>query len=88
MNEDKPLLADGFDDAVLGLSRGTLGSDVAVYSIDKCIQVLVKRDGMSEDEAIEFMNFNVLDAYMGPMTPMFVYEMDANLINEYADTLG
>ena len=72
MNDDKPLLADGFDSAVLGLSRGTLGADIAVYSIDRCIDILVKRDGMSEDEAIEYMNFNVLDAYMGPMTPMFV----------------
>jgi len=87
MNDDKPLLADGFDSAVLGLSRGTLGADVAVYSIDRCIDILVKRDGMSEDEAIEFMNFNVLDAYMGPMTPMFVYEMDAAAINEYADAV-
>jgi hypothetical protein len=87
MNDDKPLLADGFDSAVLGLSRGTLGADVAVYSIDRCIDILVKRDGMSEEEAIEFMNFNVLDAYMGPMTPIFVYEMDAAAINEYADSV-
>ena len=87
MNDDKPLLADGFDSAVLGLSRGTLGSSIAVYSIDRCIDILVKRDGMSEDEAVEFMNFNVLDAYMGPMTPMFVYEMDAAAINEYADAV-
>ena len=87
MNDDKPLLADGFDSAVLGLSRGTLGADIAVYSIDRCIDILVKRDGMSEDEATEYMNFNVLDAYMGPMTPMFVYEMDAAAINEYADAV-
>ena len=88
MKGNKPLLAEGFDSAVLGMSRGTLGEDVAVYSIDRCIDVLVKRDGMSEDEAIEYMNFNVLDAYMGPMTPIFVYEMDAAAINEYADSLG
>lgn len=88
MKDNKPLLAEGFDSAVLGMSRGTLGEDVAVYSIDRCIDVLVKRDGMSEDEAIEYMNFNVLDAYMGPMTPIFVYEMDAAAINEYADSLG
>jgi len=87
MNDDKPLLADGFDSAVLGLSRGSLGADVAVYSIDRCINILVKRDGMSEDEAIEYMNFNVLDAFMGPMTPIFVYEMDAAAINEYADSV-
>jgi hypothetical protein len=42
---------------------------------------------LSEEEAIEYMNFNVLDAYMGPMTPIFVYEMDAAAINEYADSL-
>lgn len=88
MKDNKPLLAEGFDSAVLGMSRGTLGEDVAVYSIDRCIDVLVKRDGMSEDEAIEYMNFNVLDAYLGPMTPIFVYEMDAEAINEYADSLG
>lgn len=88
MKDNKPLLAEGFDSAVLGMSRGTLGEDVAVYSIDRCIDILVKRDGMSEDEAIEYMNFNVLDAYMGPMTPIFVYEMDAAAINEYADSLG
>jgi hypothetical protein len=87
MKDDKPLLADGFDSAVLGLSRGPGSADVAVYSIDRCIDILVKRDGMSEEEAIEYMNFNVLDAYMGPMTPIFVYEMDAAAINEYADSL-
>ena len=88
MKDNKPLLAEGFDNAVLGMSRGTLGEDVAVYSIDRCIDVLVQRDGMTEEEAIEYMNFNVLDAYMGPMTPIFVYEMDAAAINEYADSLG
>jgi hypothetical protein len=84
---NKPLLADGFDSAVLGLSRGPGDADVAVYSIDRCIDILVKRDGMSDDEAIEYMDFNVLGAYMGPMTPIFVYEMDAVSINEYAETL-
>ena len=87
MKDEKPLLAEGFDSAVLGLSRGSLGADVVVYSIDRCIDVLVQRDGMTEEEAIEYMNFNVLDAFMGPMTPIFVYEMDAEAINEYADAV-
>ena len=87
MKDEKPLLADGFDSAVLGLSRGSLGAYVVVYSIDRCIDVLVQRDGMTEEEAIEYMNFNVLDAFMGPMTPIFVYEMDAAAINEYADAV-
>ena len=85
--DNKPLLADGFDKAVLGLSRGPGSADVAVYSIDRCIDVLVERDGMTEDEAIEYMNFNVLDAFMGPMTPIFLWEMDSDAVNEYADTL-
>jgi hypothetical protein len=62
MNDDKPLLADGFDSAVLGLSRGPGSADVAVYSIDRCIDILVKRDGMSEEEAIEFM-FGAVGAF-------------------------
>ena len=62
------LKADGLDKAVIGEKNGVL-----VYSKDKCVEVLVKRDGMAEDEADEFLQFNTYDAYMGPKTPIFKY---------------
>ena len=30
------------------------------------------RDGMTETEAEEFMFFNVVDAYVGPSSPVFI----------------
>jgi hypothetical protein len=47
---------------------------IAVYNYDACIQILMDRDGMSEEDAVEFMDFNVLQAWIGPYTPAFTNE--------------
>jgi hypothetical protein len=63
------LKADGFDNCVIGVD-----SDYRlVYSIEDCITVLMERDGMSSDDAIEFMDYNVIGSYVGEMTPIFIY---------------
>ena len=69
------LKADGFDGAVIGttLLWGTEGNDVLVYSAEACINILIERDGMDYEEAVEFFEFNVTGAYMGKQTPIFVY---------------
>jgi hypothetical protein len=38
------------------------------------IDILIGRDGMLEEEAHEFLEFNVLDAYIGIDTPVVVFE--------------
>ena len=59
---------DNFDDALVGVDRdGKL-----VYDIDKMINMLVTKDGMSEDEAIEYLDFNVFGAYVGELTPIHI----------------
>ena len=45
---------------------------VAAYDRDRCIDILIKRDGMDYDEAVEFFNFNVIGAWVGEMTPVFM----------------
>jgi hypothetical protein len=67
------LLADGFDEAILGVASRCGSPDVVVYDYDKCVGVLVARDGMTEDEAIEWMDFNVVGAYVGERTPWFMH---------------
>lgn len=68
------LLADGFEDALIGaVQRCGLGP-IALYSQTKCISILMKRDGMSFEEAMEYFDFNVLGAYMGENTPMFLMD--------------
>ena len=69
--DPKTLLADGFEEALMGYgTRFTHG--VAVYSKRKCLEVLVERDEMSRDEALEFFDFNVSGAYVGENTPVFL----------------
>jgi hypothetical protein len=68
---DGVLLADGFEDALLGIGR-QFNLDIAVYDYDKCVEILMARDGMEYEEAVEFMEFNVVGAYVGKTTPVFL----------------
>lgn len=65
------LVADGFDEAIIGIGR-QFNKNLVIYDEDKCIQILMERDGMSEEEAIEFFEFNVVGAYVGEYTPIYV----------------
>lgn len=64
------LLADGFEEALLWLTNSEPYR--AVYSTPKCIQILMDRDGMSHEDAIEFFEFNVIGSYLGKGTPVFL----------------
>ena len=66
------LFADGFDDAIIGYDA--VGFRV-VYDYDKCSDVLMKRDGMTKHEAHEFMEFNVVGAFVGDFTPLFIHTL-------------
>jgi hypothetical protein len=63
------LSADGFEDAIIGIS-----GEKIVYSITKCIDILMTRDGMNYEEAEEYFVFNVEGAYVGEKTPIWVYD--------------
>jgi hypothetical protein len=73
LEEEECLLADGFDMALIGISCGI--ERRAVYDVNKMIRILQERDGMSEEDALEFVQFNVLGAYVGEKTPLYI-EMD------------
>ncbi len=66
------LVADGFDAAILGVGRRCGQPDVVVYSIPAMIRVLVERDGMDEETAREYLEFNTIGAWVGPETPVFL----------------
>tara|TARA_R100001440_G_scaffold19457_1_gene32798 strand:+ start:2613 stop:2897 length:285 start_codon:yes stop_codon:yes gene_type:complete len=66
------IIANGFDKAFVGTAHRAGSLRIAVYDLGKCIKVLVDRDGMTETEAEEFMFFNVVDAYVGPSSPVFI----------------
>jgi hypothetical protein len=69
---DTLMFADGFDDAIVGVSNRAGLEPLVTYDIEKCIDILMKRDGMSYDDAYEYFEFNVLGAYMGENTPIYL----------------
>lgn len=67
------LSADGFEDAIIGVVCDKVtGAYRLAYSRVECINILIKRDGMTEEEAEEYFDFNVEGAYMGEKTPVWV----------------
>tara|TARA_R110001592_G_scaffold324081_3_gene603579 strand:- start:378 stop:611 length:234 start_codon:yes stop_codon:yes gene_type:complete len=68
---DDLLKADGFDEAIMGTAGRCGMNNVLVYDENKIISILQERDGMDEDEAREYYEFNIKGAYMGEMTPLF-----------------
>lgn len=70
--DEDVLLANGFEMAFVGLAERCGSPLVAVYDRDACIRLLASRDGMSEEDAEEFFDFNVIGAYVGEKTPWFI----------------
>ena len=77
-NLEGVLLADGLDHAFMGLwhpqftdrnDRDPIG--VAVYDVSKIVEGYIK-DGMTEEEAYEFFEFNVEGSYVGKNTPIYI----------------
>ena len=69
LEEEECLTADGFDDALIGCTYGA--NVVAVYDIDKMIETLIE-EGLDWDEAAEFLDYNVVGAYVGEKTPKYM----------------
>jgi hypothetical protein len=65
------LLANGFDDAMVGTARH-FSRVLAMYDYDKCVEVLMKRDGMPYETAVEHMEYNVVGGWVGEYTPVYV----------------
>jgi|APGre2960657444_1045066.scaffolds.fasta_scaffold290200_1 hypothetical protein len=70
------LLMDGFDEAIIGYTTRMNQPDCAVYDYDTMVNVCMWRDGMTDEEAIEYIEFNCQGAWMGEETPYIVRRFD------------
>jgi hypothetical protein len=70
-NGEALLLGPEFDAAILGLAERCGQPTLVVYDSLAVIGVF-EQQGMSPDEASEFFGFNVLGAWHGPNTPLFL----------------
>ena len=60
MGHEEAVLFDGpdYDDAIVGVTD----DGQAVYDYDAMVQSMMKQDGISEEEAIEFIEYNTIRA--------------------------
>jgi hypothetical protein len=65
-DDEEFLKADGFDEAIIGLDEATMR---LIYSVKKCIAILARI--MSKEDALEYLNYNVISAYVGEKTPIW-----------------
>tara|TARA_R110000824_G_scaffold24319_4_gene85827 strand:+ start:2337 stop:2612 length:276 start_codon:yes stop_codon:yes gene_type:complete len=65
------LFADHFDDCIIGVSIGC-DSERVIYDTEKMVEALVSSDGMTYEEAWEFLEFNTFNAYVGEHTPIYL----------------
>ena len=69
--DDDLLLMDGFHDCIEGVSIQFGQGYKVCYDVDKVIDKL-KSDGMTEEEAWEYYEFNQLGSYVGDKSPCFI----------------
>lgn len=68
-SEEEFLVADGFDDAILGIEEDEIR---LIYSVSKCLKIL--EQDMDESDAMEYFMFNVSGAYVGKKTPIWCWD--------------
>lgn len=64
-------IAVGWDDALIGYGW-RLNTPIAIYDRDKIMDLLHERDGLSPEDADEYISFNIEGAYVGEGTPLLV----------------
>ena len=68
----------GYDEAIIGTAwvwhpDGNRVERV-VYSAEAIVHILVSQDGMTEEDAKEYIDFNVDGGYLGEATPIVVWK--------------
>lgn len=72
---DDALFADGFDEAIIGYVQ-RCGMSVVLYDARKYIEILITDEGLTEEEAVEHFDCNILGTWVGDNTPAFAFLED------------
>jgi len=81
MMEDEPLLkitGHKYDKAIAGIAsvwQTNHRVETLIYSGHKLVEIFMD-EGMSEEEAMEWISFNIEGAYYGSATPIIMWDYD------------
>jgi|DEB0MinimDraft_6_1074348.scaffolds.fasta_scaffold00095_45 hypothetical protein len=82
--DNPPIKIDGHDSAIIGMDAR---SGALVYGYWALVDSFVSQ-GMDHEEAIEWIDYNIVGAYVGEMTPIIVGEMEEEDIKDLLDEHG
>jgi len=89
MTDERLVKANGLEDAIIGVGSRMNMPDVLIYSYNKCVKIFMEKEGWTHEEAIEWMDYNVVGAWVGDTTPIFVHEIPSDQkIDEFLEELG
>ena len=82
LEEEGCLVADDYNDCLIGITEGA--NPVAVYSTQKIIAKIVDEIKSNEDfdgedpyiTAVEHFQYNIVGAYVGEKTPVYINMLD------------
>lgn len=66
------ILLDGLEEAIIGIVEEFGNGPRILYSKKKIIEILMERDSMTELDAIEFYDYNILGLYASPQNALFL----------------
>lgn len=66
------VLLDGLESAIVGVIEEFGNGPRVLYSKDAIIDILCRRDEMTEEEAEEFYSFNILGLHAGEQNAVFL----------------
>ena len=72
--DDVKYLVDySYDDALIGVSE----DNRAIYDFEKMVDWLIEKEGFSDNEAVEWIEYNTIRAlpYMGGDAPIIMYPL-------------
>ena len=67
-----------YDDAIIGVMERAGGSPVIAYDTQKILDILER--SMPMEDAQEFFEYNILGAYMGDRTPVYITQNHWHLL--------
>jgi hypothetical protein len=75
-DDENVILLEGpeFDAAIIGICERYGQPRIVCYDYEKVIKVL-KKQGMTDEEAVEWWDFNIIGAWMGEETPCFLHRL-------------
>lgn len=77
---------DDLDEAIIGPAmvwQKNSHIEVLVYNAETIRNILMTRDGMTFEDAREFIEFNIEGAYIGPDTPILVWPNDMYRVTDH-----